>query len=1171
MAEVTGDLNGQPIQLNNAATEVTLKQILAAILAQVQLQSKNTKSDTKLQKELEKELERLAKASKKQREEIDKGTESTKKSTKAKDDETEQAKKAKELAKQGAAQLDNFANGLYGATKSVLGLASGMTNLINTLAKTGNSLEGAAGAMGSIPIVGTALSGIFGAVAGAAEKTYEAFKQSASVGANFGGSIAAMVNSASAAGLTFEQFSGIIAKQGQNLALLGGSTEEGAKRLAQLGKDIKGSPIAKELNRLGYSTEAINEGMASYSGQLAKTGALQGMTNAQLVAGTGAYLKDLDALTKLTGKNKQEIEGERNARLKDAQFRNIMSKLDADSQKNLQNLMDSIPAEHQEGMKEIIATGTATSEAGKKALAFLPESSKAMMGLNQQIRTTGKMGASQAAEINAAYKAEVTNFTKSGVAENMALYGDEASKRFMIGAMDSAANQKTLGQVQAEQQKAAEERARKEKEGLEKGLDPAKMEEMKTKIAETSNAFTMILANQGFLDQLMIGFQALADFTMTVVVPAFKWLSDNFTAVAIGVGATLAVIGVLKAVIFAATVAESLKTLGTTASLAPLAAFTMQLIAASLPFIKVIAVIGLLALGAYAVVKGFNFIVDKVKESGWTFSDVFEAIGDNIKRFAINYVDIWLSIAEKIAKFFGGGDKITAMREGLKLEKEELDAKEKARDERRQQQGDAYKREKAAKLAEEEKIKAAKENTATTKESTEAKKEEAKTTAPAANTVPGVNLSSPQAMYDSMVKRQQSGATATTTQPGTASTAPVTGVATPPPMNQDQSKNMELVKAALIKQGITDPKYIAATLGNVMKETGGKSQSENLNYGKTDNTRIRSIFGKRAAGKTDAELDAIKKDPQQMGEMMYGKDTKIGLQMGNNEPGDGFKYRGRGFIQLTGKSNYSAASKAIYGDDRLVKNPDLVNDPAVAAEVSAWFMKKGQAGMAKKMGIDTANMTQADANALATSQIAGQDVKKAGGYLGGENLSKVNAYAGQMAGIAGTPAQTVATAVPNPKAVNDWAWSVFSGKADGSTVPEPYKSAVNDILKNPPMHWAQAAGKAPATATAQTPAGNVPTTAAVQTAVTPTPIAGATTQQAEAARAQAAATDPRRSDRLQTAVAGARQETPESLLASLNTKMDQLITINRALQDTNERQLSRLGNIAQSGDLYAAA
>jgi predicted chitinase len=373
-------------------------------------------------------------------------------------------------------------------------------------------------------------------------------------------------------------------------------------------------------------------------------------------------------------------------------------------------------------------------------------------------------------------------------------------------------------------------------------------------------------------------------------------------------------------------------------------------------------------------------------------------------------------------------------------------------------------------------------------------------------------------MFDSMVKRQQSGTAGAANPPGATATAPVTSAATPPPINQDQQKNMEMIKNALIKQGMTDPKMIAATLGNVMKESGGKSQTENLKYGKTSNDRIRSIFGERAKGKTDAELDSIKGDEKQMGEMMYGSTTKIGKSMGNMEPGDGFKYRGRGFIQITGKNNYASASKAIYGDDRLVENPDLANDPAVAAEISAHFMKKNTQGMAKKMGMADGPKTQEDANKLATSVIAGTDVTKAKGYLGGEVLNKVNSYAGQMAGIAGAPT---------------------SGAAQ--------------------------------TALAQTPAGNVPTTAAVQTAVTPTPVAGATIQQAEAARAQAAATDPRRSDRPQTAVAGARQETPESLLASLNTKMDQLITINRALQDTNERQLSRLGNIAQSGDLYAAA
>jgi hypothetical protein len=111
-------------------------------------------------------------------------------------------------------------------------------------------------------------------------------------------------------------------------------------------------------------------------------------------------------------------------------------------------------------------------------------------------------------------------------------------------------------------------------------------------------------------------------------------------------------------------------------------------------------------------------------------------------------------------------------------------------------------------------------------------------------------------------------------------------------------------------------------------------------------------------------------------------------------------------------------------------------------------------------------------------------------------------------------------------------------------------------------------GGAPAApASTQTPSSTVPTTAAVQTTVTPA--APVTTQTAEAARAQAAATDPRRTDRPQTAVAGARQETPESLLASLNTKLDQLIAINRSLKDTNERQLSVQKGMAQAGDLFA--
>ena len=57
--------------------------------------------------------------------------------------------------------------------------------------------------------------------------------------------------------------------------------------------------------------------------------------------------------------------------------------------------------------------------------------------------------------------------------------------------------------------------------------------------------------------------------------------------------------------------------------------------------------------------------------------------------------------------------------------------------------------------------------------------------------------------------------------------------------------------------------------------------------------------------------------------------------LGNDMPGDGVKYKGRGYIQLTGKYNYEKAGKALGLD--LVKNPQLVEKPEVAAKVAVWF------------------------------------------------------------------------------------------------------------------------------------------------------------------------------------------------------------------------------------------
>ena len=61
--------------------------------------------------------------------------------------------------------------------------------------------------------------------------------------------------------------------------------------------------------------------------------------------------------------------------------------------------------------------------------------------------------------------------------------------------------------------------------------------------------------------------------------------------------------------------------------------------------------------------------------------------------------------------------------------------------------------------------------------------------------------------------------------------------------------------------------------------------------------------------------------------------------IGNGAVGDGAKYKGRGFIQLTGKDNYRTYSKRLGLGDRLLTNPDLANDAEIAADILAYFLK----------------------------------------------------------------------------------------------------------------------------------------------------------------------------------------------------------------------------------------
>jgi len=153
------------------------------------------------------------------------------------------------------------------------------------------------------------------------------------------------------------------------------------------------------------------------------------------------------------------------------------------------------------------------------------------------------------------------------------------------------------------------------------------------------------------------------------------------------------------------------------------------------------------------------------------------------------------------------------------------------------------------------------------------------------------------------------------------------------------------IPSVMEKFKIDTPLELAHFLAQCGHESGNfKAVSENLNYSADG---LKKIFPKYFSGNLN---ESYARKPEAIASRVYAS------RMGNGDEAskEGFKFRGRGYIQLTGKANYAEFDKFV--EDDILANPDLVATkyPLLSA---AWFFSKNKLNEIASKGADDATVT----------------------------------------------------------------------------------------------------------------------------------------------------------------------------------------------------------------------
>ena len=373
------------------------------------------------------------------------------------------------------------------------------------------------GVISNIPIIGGALGGTMQLLTSVLDNAVDSFRELSNVGVDFGGGLMENRLMASRAGISMEAFNQTIAANAPQLALLGGNAATGARMFARVSGEVQKNQA--QFSRLGLTMEETAEMTADYMKIQTRLGRAQRMSDAQMAAGASNLVLELDKLSKITGKQRDQLAAEMEANMMDERMKLIMGSISESAQMSINGITTMLEAENPklaEGFKEMVATGGVPLSAfGQDMLRVNPRLGEMIEGLKNNTVTQEEYMAEvrRAAEtVNNMSDAERANIS------TLAAMGEEIG-----GASIAFAGMEKVGLGAAEamdaQKKAAENRDRE-------------LLNFESSIQKLKNAIMDTLINTGVFDAFQSAISSLlGDGTsggVTGLTNAIKPIADWF-------------------------------------------------------------------------------------------------------------------------------------------------------------------------------------------------------------------------------------------------------------------------------------------------------------------------------------------------------------------------------------------------------------------------------------------------------------------------------------------------------------------------------------------------------------------------------------------------------------------------------------------------------------------